>query len=288
MHIQLSTVLLFTLLPIMSTAQPVSNAETQARLALDRFLEAFNSGDNDLVRQQVNFPAVTHGPDSISIATIPSEFAIPYEANRTQGWASSRWDRVTTYFVSDEKVNFGVDFSRLNDAGEVYVTGYVFYVFTNQNGHWGMQYRAGDLATDRYDQALLESARQEATAAVDEFFRAFNARDNAALHRVHHVPQALIAFENNLFLRADDMDAPLVHTDFSALQSRENWVRSEYEDVRIVGATPTRVIFELLFQRINTAGGVYMRIPALWVLARQDGRWGIQFRSLMASTSKGE
>ncbi|MDA0689533.1 MAG: hypothetical protein O2948_12920 [Proteobacteria bacterium] len=276
--------LLATPLANTANAQSAGDAEAQARTALDRFLVAFNSGDNDQVRDQVNFPAVTHGPNSITIATTPEEFNIPYAANRAQGWASSRWDSVITYFVSDEKVNFGVEFSRLNTAGEVYAEGFVFYVFTNQAGHWGMQYRAGDLASDRYDQTALETAKQEASMALQEFFEAFNAMDNAALRRLHHVPQALIAFENNQFLRAEELSAPLVNTNFARLQSDEDWLRSEYEDARILGASPTRVIFELTFQRVNTSGEVYMRIPALWVLARQDGRWGLQFRSLMTST----
>lgn len=65
---------------------------------------------------------------------------------------------------------------------------------------------------------------------------------------------------------------------------KSNWLRSKYEVVRVIAITPTRVIFELMFQRVNTAGDVTMRIPALWVLAGQAGRWGIKFRSLMAST----
>ena len=105
-----------------------------------------------------------------------------------------------------------------------------------------------------------------------------------SLRQVHHVPQAVIAFEDNRFVSADNMNAPLVNTNFAALQSRENWARSEYEDIRILATTPTRVIVELMFQRLNTAGDVYMRIPALWVLAEHDGRWGVIFRSLMAST----
>ncbi len=93
-----------------------------------------------------------------------------------------------------------------------------------------------------------------------------------------------LIFENNLFARADDMNALLVNTNFAALQSREDWVRSDYDDVRIIATTPTRVIVEFTFQRVKSDGDVYMRIPALWVLAYEDGRWGLKFRSLMAST----
>lgn len=265
-----------------SHAQPITEAETQARAALDLFLEGWNSGDGQQIREAVNFPAVSHGPDGITIDTSPETFAVPYERIRAQGWASSRWDTITTYFVSDEKVNFGVEFSRLNEAGEVYVEGYVIYVFTNRDGHWGMQYRAGDLDTDRYDPADLAAARRDAIAAIDEFFQAFNAMDNEALLQLHHVPQALIT-DNNGFVLADDASSRIVTTDFEGMQSRENWARSQYEDVRILAITPTRVIVELIFERIDTEGNVYRRVPALWVLAQHEGRWGMKFRSLMAS-----
>ena len=109
------------------SAQPASDPEAEARAALDRFLIAFNSGDNELVRQQLHFPHVTHRANSIFVADQPADFTIPYEFNRESGWARSRWDNVATYLVSDEKVNLGVDFSRLNAVGEVIA---VFTVLT--------------------------------------------------------------------------------------------------------------------------------------------------------------
>ena len=131
-------------------AQSGGDPEQDARAALDRFLVAFNSGDNAQMRDEIHFPNVTHGPNNLVIAEQPEDFSIPYEANRAAGWTRSRWDNITTYFVSDEKVNFGVEFSRLNDQGEAYVSGYVFYVFTKHDGRWGMQYRAGDLAESTF------------------------------------------------------------------------------------------------------------------------------------------
>jgi len=72
--------------------------------------------------------------------------------------------------------------------------------------------------------------------------------------------------------------------DIDGMRTRENWDRSDYEGVTIRSATPNRVIFELVFQCVNTDGDVYMRIPATWVFVKQNDRWGMQFRSLMAST----
>jgi len=98
------------------SAPPASDPEAEACAALENFLIAFNSGDKELVRQQLHFPHVTHRANSIFVADQPADFAIPYESNWGSGWARSRWDNVETYLVSDEKVNLGVDFSRLNAA----------------------------------------------------------------------------------------------------------------------------------------------------------------------------
>ena len=278
-------VLVVQLLAIASlSAQPASGPEAEARAALDRFLIAFNSGDNEQVRQQLHFPHVTHRANSISVAGHPADFSVAYESHRRSGWARSRWDNVVTYLVSDEKVNLGVDFSRLNAAGEVIARGYVFYIFTSKEGRWAMQYRAGSLGPESYEEAELAQAQRDAFAAVEYFFGAFNANDRFALSYVNHVPQAAIVYEDNRFVFADSMNSPLIETDFDGLRDREDWSRSEYSDIAIRGATPDRVIFELTFERLNSAGEVYMRIPATWVIARVDGRWGMQFRSLMTST----
>ena len=148
------------------SAQPASDPEAEARAALDRFLIAFNSGDNELVRQQLHFPHVTHRANSIFVAEQPADFTIPYEFNRESGWARRRWDNVATYLVSDEKVNLGVDFLRLNTAGEVIARGYVFYIFTKKEGRWAMQYRAGHLGSGDLDEAELAQAQRDAFAAV--------------------------------------------------------------------------------------------------------------------------
>ena len=70
--------------------------------------------------------------------------------------------------------------------------------------------------------------------------------------RVHHVPQAVIAFENNVFVHAGSLDAPLVRPDFDSMRARENWDHSGYDCVMIRSATPNRVKSGLVFCRVTT------------------------------------
>ena len=43
---------------------------------------------------------------------------------------------------SSPVVNFGIEFTRLTAQDELILEGYVFYIFTKQDGHWGLQYRS--------------------------------------------------------------------------------------------------------------------------------------------------
>ncbi len=266
-------------------SQGDASPEADARAALSRFLDAFNSADIAAVRRELNYPHVTHGPQGIFIADTAADFEIDFAGmRRQQGWRASRWDNVSTRQVSPDKVNFSVDFARLDADGEPYIEGNVFYVFTLQGGRWGMQYRAGDMRRGRYAENELTAASSGAREAVAAFFTAFNGADSAGLMQLHHIPQAVIHYQDNRFLRATAMDSPLLRTDFASLRARENWQRSEYQGLTVAAATPDRVILELDFRRIDRAGQAYLQIPALWVMARREGRWGLEFRSLMRST----
>lgn len=273
---------LLTMAPALFS-QNNDDSEQQGRVALFEFLDAWNTGDIANVRQALNYPHVTHGPRGLIITNDAEAFVQDFDLLRSQGWGSSGFDEVRIHHVSPNKVNMEVDFSRLNAEGDVYSRGVVFYVFTNQDGKWGMQYRAGVPGMGQFNEAELVQARIEATAAVIDFFNGFNAADNEALQQVHHVPQAVIVPNSNGFIYATNRSAPPVTTNFTAMRQSEDWDHSVFMDLTARSVTPTRVIFELVFERINSARTVYRRTPAMWVLAKRDGRWGVEFRSLMAS-----
>ena len=265
-----------------AVAQNLETAAQQARSALERFLVAWNSGSIATVRQELNYPHITHSPSGLIIAESPEQFAQDFTMLRRQGWASSSFDEVTMHQVSESKVNIGVEFSRRNNLGEIYQSGFVFYVFTKQGDTWGMQYRAGLPGQQQIDETIKNQARMEATAAIVGFFNAFNDTDHNALGRVNHVPQVVL--NNSFFIHAEDALSPVVRPDFPQMEEREDWDHSVFRDLSVLSVSPERAIFELEFERINTSNEVYRRVPALWVLSKRAGKWGIEFRSLMSPT----
>jgi hypothetical protein len=272
----------FVLLVLFSTkanAQPDQESEMEAWAALERFLEAWNSADNNSIQKTVNYPFITHAPFGLVIANESEQFTTDFDGLKKQGWAHSTFDKITSGQSSDQKVNFEVEYSRLNTSGEVISRGYMFYVVTNNEGHWGMQYRAPGQLSKGPDEAVLIDARLAAIAVVDEFFVAFNEADNAALLKVNHVPQIMLSAGQFIF--AEDIASPIVTMNFERMRERENWHSSELADFEVVNVSENQVIVELSFERFNPNAEHYLTGPAVWVLSKREGSWGVEFRSLM-------
>ena len=120
------------------------------------------------------------------------------------------------------------------------------------------------------------------SSAFYDFFDAFNEEDNEALFEVNHVPQVMLSGVN--FLHGLNRESPPVAVNFAGLHARESWEFSAAEDLEVIQASPGKVIFQMNFERFNSDGNKYRRVPALWVLTQIDGKWGVQFRSLMPPT----
>ena len=256
-----------------------SNPEQAARAALDAFLVDWNLSDLAALQEHLSFPHVTHGPGFFVIAQEEGQFAQDFAALRATGWQRSSFDHFEVLQVSDSKVNFLVDFTRYRSNGEIMSTSQVFYVVSKQEDGWGMQYRSGGAGADSLSEAVRDRAILEATSALYDFFAAFNGKDNEALSEVNHVPQVML--NGDIFIHATDRDSPPVAVDFARLSANESWDFSTVEDIEVIQAMPDKVIFQLAFERFDTDGIKYSRVPALWVLTKINGKWGVQFRSLM-------
>ena len=257
-------------------------AAMAAQQALQEFLVDWNSGDIVAIQEHLNFPHVTHGPGTLIVAQSREDFVQDFDLLRRQGWRRSSFDNFRVLQTSDTKVNFLVDFRRYDENDAVMFSGQVFYVVSKQDDRWGMQYRSGGPPPSQFSEAELDLIKQEATTAVYNFFSAFNGADVDALFATNHVPQVMI--NNDFFIHGEDRSSPVVNIDFSRLRSNENWSHSTAENIDIVHAMPGKVIFQLEFERFDTAGEKYRIVPALWVLTKIGDKWGVQFRSLMQAS----
>ena len=124
-------------------SQGTEGPEAQARDALDAFRTAWNNGDNDALLRAVHFPFVTVSFNGqVVVAEKPADFTTEFAAMRAQeGWHHS-FDQVEATWVSEDKVNFRVEWSRHHEDGRTDREGRIFYLVTKRDGHWGLQVRS--------------------------------------------------------------------------------------------------------------------------------------------------
>ena len=127
--------------------------------------------------------------------------------------------------------------------------------------------------------AADEAANREAMAVLDAFMEAFNAREMEAFAATLNYPHVRFAsgtvavYEN----AADFSDRHL----FEQLVAT-GWDHSHWLERRVVMSSPDKVHINTVFQRFNADNQPIGRYESLYIVTRQDGRWGIQARSSLA------
>ncbi|MDX1383892.1 MAG: hypothetical protein R3190_09640, partial [Thermoanaerobaculia bacterium] len=124
----------------------------------------------------------------------------------------------------------------------------------------------------------------EARATVERYFEAWNAADNEALREVIHLPHAFLVGAGGARI-AESWDE--IAVDFGALRRTEGWSRSTFDSAEATHVAPGQVHLELVFSRLDAEGRAYRTVPALWILTRRDGRWGVQVRSILGGPAGG-
>ena len=116
-------------------------AAGDARSALDEYIRAWNAADNEAIAQVSHFPRVSIGLNGQVVARqSPEEIEIDFDLLRqAEGWDHTTLDLVEAVHSSDDKVHFKVVSSRRRADGTAYRTGPALYIFTRQDGSWGLQ-----------------------------------------------------------------------------------------------------------------------------------------------------
>lgn len=251
--------------------------EQAALSSLDEFINAWNTADNAELRKTLNYPFFTlFRPGELDIAEEAEQFTTDFDRMREQqNWARSTFDESKVLAVADDQVHVETTYSRYNSEGEKYQTGQVFYIVTNHDGHWGMQFRSP--LPSREADAEAESA---ARGVIDEFFTAWNGADNEAMLKVMNLPHAFI-LRNGRAAIANS--AEKIATDFDAMRRREGWHHTKYHSLEFIHAAPDKVLAKLTFTRHHEDGSIYRTVPVLWIITNQNGHWGIQVRAILGA-----
>ena len=131
------------------------------------------------------------------------------------------------------------------------------------------------------DSPAAQEPLADARAALEEYFRAWNAEDNEALAAVSNFPRLSIGRNGQVVVRAGP-DA--IATDFDLLRQAEGWDHSTIDLAEALQVSSDTVHFKVVFSRRRSDGAAYRTVPALFILTRQDGDWGLQLQSMLPAT----
>ncbi|MDA1076997.1 MAG: hypothetical protein O3A63_19955 [Proteobacteria bacterium] len=118
----------------------------------------------------------------------------------------------------------------------------------------------------------------EVMQVLDAFITSFSAKDPAAHAATYHFPHYRLArgVMNSWETYAHAVQA---HVGVFEALPETGWDRSIWIHRRIVTLTENKVHVDTRFARLRKNGSEIGRYDSLYILIRQDGRWGIKMRS---------
>jgi hypothetical protein len=246
-----------------------------ALLALDRYLETWNSRDPRVWATSLQFPHVRPGAGPFKLTHNTDEYVsgIDFEQTASTGWDHTEWVSREVLQVGVDKVHAAATWQRYTKDGRPLATSAITYVITNQQDRWGVQARfaagAGGLAQDA-------SARNATAAreALDAFIQAWNAHDIEKLaHSVHYPHVRMADRQLEMWNSADEFIAG------TEAGRQRTWYQLRLDQVRPVQVTANGVNLVVRFSRLARDGSVMSNDEGLFLVTLRDGAWRIQARS---------
>lgn len=126
---------------------------------------------------------------------------------------------------------------------------------------------------------LDAGTKKEIFQALDDYMSTFNARDLEGWERTYQFPHYRLASgEMSVLDRAGLRDAKAV---FGALE-RTGWHHSRWEHRNVVHASNDKVHVDTQFSRFDAKGNLLGVYESLYILTKENGRWGVKMRSSYA------
>ena len=125
----------------------------------------------------------------------------------------------------------------------------------------------------------LSHTSQEALSVMDQFLEAFNDRDIEAWSKTLNYPHVRFAsgqvkvWENRQAFVSETNLQPLIESGWD----HSRWLRRE-----VVLSSPLKVHISTSFERYDKDNQAISAYESLYIITKQDHRWGIQARSSLA------
>ena len=118
----------------------------------------------------------------------------------------------------------------------------------------------------------------EVMKLLDEYMEAWNRKDLAAWERTFHFPHYRLASGRmNVLDKPGMKDAARVWA-----SAGSDWHHSKWDRRRIISSSPDKVHVDTKFTRYRADGSKIGTYDSLYIVTKEDGRWGVKLRSSYA------
>jgi len=261
------------------SAQASVDPAHEALLALDRYLETWNSRSPALWATSLHYPHVRPGAGPFEVSQTAAEYAagVNFEQTLRTGWHHSEWVSRDALQTSASKVHVAGSWQRFTADGTAQTSSAITYIVTNMGGHWGVlaRFAAGTGTIDAATQAKNSAAGVQAVTA---FFSAWNAHDPQAVAAAIHYPHVRIADG-----QVEVWRTPEAFLAGSEPGRQRTWYQTRVDRVAAAQSTASGVNLTVTISRLGRNGTVLSTDNGMFLVALRDGSWKVQARSMMGT-----
>jgi uncharacterized NTF2-like protein DUF6841 len=131
----------------------------------------------------------------------------------------------------------------------------------------------------KFDRAKAE---REVMAVLDDFMAAFNRQDAGAEERTYQFPHYRLASGQMAVLNAPGAQTQaFMNATYKSFRD-SGWDHSAWKRRRVVQISDSKAHVDTEFTRYRKDGSIIGSYESLYVVTKEDGRWGIKLRSSFA------
>ncbi len=148
MKLPITALAMLAVVPMLAAQAPLDEAAVALRrhaalVALDRYLETWNSRDAAVWATSLHFPHVRPGPGAFEMTRSPEEYVkgVNFAETLKTGWHHSEWVTREVLQVGAEKIHASGTWQRYTEDGRPLAGSDITYIITRIDGRWGVQAR---------------------------------------------------------------------------------------------------------------------------------------------------
>jgi len=281
---RLPFLLCLLLLPVAWNGPATALTEDEARQAVRRFIEAWNTREPAAFAATLQYPHVRPTADfggRVFADAAAYAATIDFGQVLVTGWDRSRLDSAIVVQAGEGQAHVAGRYTRLRADGSAIFSNQVLYVVTQNDGSIGIQARLA-AGLDDLSEDDREATASAAIAAVERYLAAFNARDEEAMVAALHFPHVRVGVG-----RATVRESAAEYMegfDFDAFAERLGWERSEADSMEAVQVGARGVNVAVRITRYGEGDTTIHTFDTIYLVTEEDGKWAIRAGSGIAPT----